>query len=128
MLWKYSSSTTDSTLFSNASNATQGDDCDELELSDPDPDEEAYAPTKPELLVAPITEAIKILASEPQSQMMKRNELRGGSTNQEILAYLRRDDRWAFIGEWNVAEALEYMERVDMIWHPGPSDRWLLME
>ncbi|KAF9446009.1 hypothetical protein P691DRAFT_709352 [Macrolepiota fuliginosa MF-IS2] len=129
MLWRYNSSTTsDGTLFSNASisNSTL-DDGDELELSDPEPDEEAYASTKPELLIPSITGALKVLASAPRGQVVKRNELIGGSTKDEILGCLRRDDRWAFIGEWNVAEALDFMEKEGLAWRIGP-DKWLLTQ
>ncbi|KAF5357252.1 hypothetical protein D9756_006662 [Leucocoprinus leucothites] len=125
MLWKYSSSATaDSSLFSNAGNPTQDDD-DELELSDPEPDEEAYVSTKPRLLAPSIADALRALAlAPPQRQVVKRKDLIGGSTKEDVLRYLRRDDRWAFIGEWNVAEALEYMQSAGMAWNPS-GDRWL---
>ncbi|KXN84393.1 hypothetical protein AN958_12652 [Leucoagaricus sp. SymC.cos] len=126
MLWKYSSSSSaENSLFSNAGNLTRNDD-DEMELSDPEPEEEAYISTKPELLVPSVTEALKALALAPPVQVMKRNELIGGSTKKEILAYLRRDDRWAFIGDWNVAEALEYMNWASLAWCVG--ERWMLTQ
>ena len=126
MLWKYSSMTMDTSLFSNA-NSSRSVDNDELELSDPDPDEESYISTKPELLAPAITNALKALVLAPsRRRILKRNELIGGSTKEDILEYLKRDDRWAFIGEWNITETLEYMINVGLAWNPS-GDLWLAM-
>ena len=123
-LWKLSSAAVDTSLFSNANSSRSADD-DESYLSDPDPEEEAYISTKPELLAHTITEALKALVlTPPRRQIVKRNELIGGSTKEDILEYLKRDDRWAFIGEWNITETLEYMMKVGLAWNPS-GDRWL---
>jgi len=124
--WKYSLMTMDTSLFSNA-NSSRSVYNDELELSDPDPDEESYISTKPELLAPAITNALKALVLAPsRRRILKRNELIGGSTKEDILEYLKRDDRWAFIGEWNITETLEYMMNVGLAWNPS-GDLWLAM-
>jgi hypothetical protein len=127
MLWHNSSTNTaDNSLFSNANNSNATlDDNEDMEMSDPEPDEEAYVSTKAEFLAPFVTDALKVLAVEPPKRVLKRNEFNGGSTKEEILAYLRRDDKWAFIGEWNVNEALEYLEQEELIWRVA-LDRWLL--
>lgn len=128
MLWKDNSTptTADSSLFSNADSSRPDSmlDEDDLDLSDPECDEEAYVSTKPEFLASPIKDALTALAAAPKKRIVKRNELLGGSTKEEIVGYLRRDDRWRFIGEWNVAEALEYMDRENMAWCVG-DDKWI---
>jgi len=124
VLWKFSSAAVDTSLFSNATSSRSADD-DESDLSDPDPEEEAYISTKPELLAHTITDALKALVlTPPRRQIVKQNELIGGSTKEDILEYLKRDDRWAFIGEWNITETLEYMMKVGLAWNPS-GDRWL---
>jgi len=124
VLWKFSSAAVDTSLFSNANSSRSADD-DESDLSDPDPEEEAYISTKPELLARTIADALKALVlTPPRRRIVKRNELIGGSTKEDILEYLKRDDRWAFIGEWNITETLEYMMKVGLVWNPS-GDRWL---
>lgn len=124
VLWKLSLAAVDTSLFSNA-NSSQSADDGELDLSDPDPEEEAYISTKPECLAHTITDALKALVlAPPRRQIVKRNELIGGSTKEDILEYLKRDDMWAFIGEWNITETLEYMMKVGLAWNPS-GDRWL---
>jgi hypothetical protein len=96
----------------------------ESDLSDPGPEEEAYMPTKPQILAFPIKNVLMELASAPTRQMVKQTELIGGSTKEEILGHLRRDDRWRFIGEWNITEALTYMDEEHMAWCIG-NDKWI---
>ncbi|EKM77382.1 hypothetical protein AGABI1DRAFT_130465 [Agaricus bisporus var. burnettii JB137-S8] len=128
VLWKDSSTmtATNESLFSSTdiSKLSSVADESESELSEPDPEEEAYMPTKPEILAAPIKNALVELALVPKRQMARRTELMGGSSKEEILGHLRRDDRWHFIGEWNITETLEYMDEEHMAWCIG-NDKWI---
>jgi len=79
------------------------------ELSDPAAGEEGYIPITSLFLAEYIEEVIRELS---------------GATKEGILRKLHRDDRWRFIGEWQVQEALEYLQQESRAWRIG--DRWAL--
>jgi hypothetical protein len=128
VLWKDSSTmtATNDSLFGNIniSKLSSVVEEDESDVSDPELEEEAYMPTKPEILAGPIKKVLVELAAAPVRRKVKRTELIGGSTKEEILGHLRRDDRWRFIGEWNITEALTYMDKEHMAWCIG-NDKWI---
>ncbi|KAG5634701.1 hypothetical protein H0H81_001058 [Sphagnurus paluster] len=117
-LWKanITSTSADSTVFSNASGVSL-DEEQMAELSDPDDGEEAYMPLSPRFLAGVVEEALGRLAR------VSKGRVYGGSTKEGILAYLRRDDRWRYVSEWNVAEALEVLRTEGRVWCVG-KDRW----
>lgn len=79
------------------------------ELSDPAADEEGYMPITSLFLAGYIEDVIRELS---------------GTTKEGILKKLHRDDRWKFIGEWQVQDALEYLRQESRAWRIG--DRWAL--
>lgn len=92
---------------------------DDPGLSDPDPEEEAYIPVTPSVLVQPILAAI-------QSVVIRKGKVaQGGATAAEILEALRGsvDERWARIGDWAIENALEMMAGDEVVWKSAQG-RW----
>jgi hypothetical protein len=89
------------------------------ELSEPGPDEEAYIPVTPSILVRPILDAIESVV------IRKGKAARGGATAAEILETLRGrlDERWARIGDWAIENALDVMEEDEVVWKSAQG-RW----
>lgn len=75
-------------------------------LTDPAADEEGYVPVTASFL------------GEYVEKVMN------GQTKEGIVQRLQRDDRWSFIGAWQVQEALEYLQQESRAWQIG--DRWAL--
>ncbi|KAL0063321.1 hypothetical protein AAF712_009816 [Marasmius tenuissimus] len=91
-------------LFSAAGDTTSGAERDEEEdvvLSDPEPDEVAYVPLTPQFLAIEVEKMIRKIKAP---------------TKQSILSYLKRDDVWIGVGEWNVREALEVLQNEGRAW------------
>lgn len=129
-LWKAnvtsnSTGDADSTFFSTLSGTSRTgvvDDDEEIELSDPEPDEEAYVVLTPSYLAGPVEAAIGAI-NKKAVEMRRRRQGVDGATKETILAFLQKDDRWRSIGEWSVAESLEFLQSERRAWCVG-KDRW----
>ncbi|CCL99600.1 uncharacterized protein FIBRA_01618 [Fibroporia radiculosa] len=135
-LWRTNAST--STIFSTTSPDTQVED-HEGELSDPPPGEEAYIPLTPAYFAGVVERAI--LDFMAHAAVSAQNRSRGrptfdlhacldgppapppGPTCAEILAWLRRDARWARVGDWAIEETLEWAKTEGRVWCIG-NGRW----
>jgi hypothetical protein len=110
----------DSTIFSAISevahSANGEEDCEDMELSDPEPHEEAYVPLSPSYLAGHVARAIGVLTNVEMKKNINRTRRPPQSTKDGILAYLRKDDQWRFIGEWNVEEALQVLKNDKRAW------------
>lgn len=123
-LWKSNASTStagaDSTVLTSISGISQIDDEDEGELSDPEPNEEAYIPLTPSFLAQQVERVILSLttalvskdAGGRQRQITK-------PTKEQILRCLRGDDRWRTVGMWAIEEALELLRNEGRAWSTG---------
>ncbi|KAJ3982708.1 hypothetical protein F5890DRAFT_1528178 [Lentinula detonsa] len=106
-LWKFSSSnnvnttvTSDASVFSSS---LSQDNKEYFDLSDPNPDEEAYVALTAELLAEEIERVIQVwVKSRQRSEPAK-------FTKEGILQRLHRDDRWRKVGEWHVEEAIDLL-------------------
>ena len=78
-------------------------------LTDPAADEEGYMPVTSSFLGGYVEKVMRDV---------------NGATKEGIVRILRRDDQWGFIGEWQVQEALEYLQQESRAWQIG--DRWAL--
>ena len=78
-------------------------------LTDPTADEEGYMPVTSSLLGGYVEQVMRDV---------------NGITKEGIVRRLHRDDRWGFIGEWQVQEALEYLQQESRAWQIG--DKWAL--
>jgi hypothetical protein len=85
----------------------QEEDLD-AELSDPPDDEEAYVSLTPRYIADHIEDIIRT---------------HEGATKGEITKYLRRDDRWARVGEWTVEETLALLKQEGRVWEVAQG-RW----
>jgi hypothetical protein len=129
LLWKtYSSSNTNlksnNDVFSLASDL----DGDEAELSDPQPDEEAYVPLTPAYLAPYVEKAIDTLMLRSSKSRKAPYDMSSppGPTPEDITMFLRRSDsRWMFLGAWAVADALELLKAEERVWAVG-GGRWEL--
>ncbi len=92
---------------------------DDEELSDPEPDEEAYIALTPEYLANYVEGAIMVLVNHYQT--IGKPYL--GATRDGILSVLRKDDRWQHLGTWTIDEALQYMKSESRVWDLG-NGRW----
>ncbi|KIY46220.1 hypothetical protein FISHEDRAFT_60683 [Fistulina hepatica ATCC 64428] len=102
----------------------------EYPVSDPESDEEAYLPLTPALLAPRVRDAIENLMARPahhRSDLTREHRrARGpppGPTIPAILAHLRRDDRWKWLGEWHVEQAIELLTARKLVYSPLPG-RW----
>jgi len=108
-----------STLF-NKTHQDADHDEDEANLSDPSPDEEAYISLTPDFSADYIEATIKVL-SDRQLQMGKPY---AGTTVQEIVTFMRKsDDRWQYLGDWTVKDALDVLSKSGRVWKTG-RDSW----
>ncbi|RDB27602.1 hypothetical protein Hypma_003827 [Hypsizygus marmoreus] len=119
-LWKAnttsSSAGADSTVFSASSSRVSQEEDEDEELSDPEPHEEAYVPLLPRFLAGHVESAIGAI---------EKRKAKGGATKEAVLAWLRNDDRWRCVGEWNVQEALDILRTEGRAWEVG-GGRWEL--
>jgi hypothetical protein len=115
---------------------------DEITLSDPQPNEEAYIPLTASYLAQHVEKAIDTLISRSlaeesraaratatsvaQRQRQNPRAPASGPTKEEIALFLRRsDERWARVGVWAVDEALDFLRREGRAWVVGQG-RWEL--
>jgi hypothetical protein len=101
------------------------------EVSEPEVEEEGYMPITPLFLGDFVETAIRELTStkgetgtKPVSKL-RVTRVPTGATKEEILRRLHRDDRWRYIGEWQVEDALVYLQGERRVWRVG-QDRWEL--
>ncbi|TDL25112.1 hypothetical protein BD410DRAFT_784933 [Rickenella mellea] len=129
-------STTSSTIGCTTTDGQNSDD----DLSEPDPDEEAYLPVTTRGVAKLVVDAIKVLerrrSRKPVSQG-HRSTLPSKSsaylpreppptTTRDILMYLRSsDERWGKLGEWVVDAALEELVADETVYSAGDG-RWAL--
>ena len=119
-LWKANTTSdstmgADSTVFSTIKDSTiTEEDDDDLELSDPESHEEAYIPLSPSYLAEHVAKAIGALTNVEVKHGTIRRPAQ--STKEGILAHLRKDDRWQFIGGWDVEEALQVLKSEKRAW------------
>lgn len=108
----------DNTIFSATTNEVTNaeEDNEDMEISDPELHEESYIPLSPSYLAGHVARAIGALTKVETKKNAKRIMRPAQSTKEGILAYLRKDDRWRFVGEWNVEEALQVLKRERRAW------------
>lgn len=127
-LWSSNSSSNSTlgvngSLFSTAGGPTQSrieDDLEENDLSDPGEDEEAYVPLTPALLSEPVRVAIRAICEAATKARRPGQRSPIGATKEGILSFLRKDDLWRRLGEWNVEDTLEYLKTERKVWNIGP--------
>jgi hypothetical protein len=129
LLWKTYSSTNTS-LKPNTDVFSLVSDLDgvEAELSDPQPDEEAYVPLTPTYLAPYVEKAIDTLMLRPSKSRKAPYDMLSppGPTPEDITMFLRRSDsRWMCLGAWAVADALELLRAEERVWAVGDG-RWEL--
>ncbi|KAF9552645.1 hypothetical protein CPC08DRAFT_714427 [Agrocybe pediades] len=127
LLWKTvgdGSSLFSTTTLNSSSSSTFIDlDVDAGALSDPDPSEEAYISLTPDFLADFVANAIKVLVDHYERIGKRYN----GATKDGILSVLRKDDRWKYVGEWSIDDALELLRKQGRVWSMGKG-RWDLTE
>jgi len=116
-LWKSTATTSSNSTFGGP---YTGDDDEEAYLSDPLPNEEAYISLTPDFSADHIEAAIKVLSD----RHLKMGKPYAGATVQEILAFMRKDDdRWQYLGDWTVKDALDVLSKNGRVWKTG-KDSW----
>ena len=115
-LWKSTTTSSNSTFgCSNTDN-----DEDEADLSDPSSNEEAYISLTPDFSADYIESTIKVLSD----RQLKLGKPYAGATVQEISAFMRKDDdRWQYLGDWTVKDALDVLSKNGRVWRTG-KDSW----
>ncbi|KAG6823762.1 hypothetical protein H0H87_000385, partial [Tephrocybe sp. NHM501043] len=112
-LWKanVTSTSADSTVFSISTSVSMArNDQEELVLSDPESNEESYVPLSPAFLAEVVEQAIGKLTRAPVEAKGKAPTRYGAATKEGILVHLRKDDRWRYLSEWNIGEALDVLK------------------
>jgi hypothetical protein len=116
-LWK--SNTTTSSISTFGGPNTDNDD-EEAYLSDPSPNEEAYISLTPDFSAYYIEAAIQVLSD----RQLKMGKPYAGATVQEISAFMRKDDdRWQYLGDWTVKDALDVLSKNGRVCRTG-KDSW----
>ena len=105
------------TLFGNPRQDANNDN--KADLSDPSPDEEAYISLTPDFLADHIEPTIKVLSD----RQVKMEKPYAGTTVQDILTFMRKDDRWQYLGDWTVKDALDVLNKDGRVWKTG-KDSW----
>jgi hypothetical protein len=112
-LWKSTTTTSSNPTFGGPN--TDNDE-DEAYLSDPSPNEEAYISLTPDFSACYIEATIKVLSD----RQLKMGRPYAGATVQEILAFMRKDDdRWQYLGDWTVKDALDVLSKNGRVWRTG---------
>ena len=110
-LWKSNTTSSNSTF-----GGPNTDDDEEADLSDPSHNEEAYISLTPDFLADYVVTAIKVLSD----RQLKLGNPYAGATVQDILAFMHKDDdRWQFLGDWTVKDALEVLSKDGWVWRTG---------
>ncbi len=113
-----------------ATSASQGYDSS-AELSDEDPNEEAYMPVFQSYVAELVLDAMRKLSTRSRNSRggLAGAELRTNCqppTTLDIMSYLRKtDERWANLGEWAIKESLEHLEEDEFVFKAGKG-RWAL--
>ncbi|KAF8652379.1 hypothetical protein AX16_004407 [Volvariella volvacea WC 439] len=110
---------------------------DDNYLSDPDETEEAYISIMPNFIAKQVEDTILVL-SQQRSKGYAPNQAEGaplsslthainphGVTKEQILAWLKRDDRWQFVGDWSIEDGLQTLSEESRAWCVGKG-RWVL--
>ena len=117
-LWKSTTTSSNSTF--GCPNNTDTDNEEEADLSDPSPNEEAYISLTPDFSADYVEAAIKVLSD----RQLKLGKPYAGATVQEILTFMRKDDdRWQYLGDWTVKDALDVLSKDGRVWKTG-KDSW----
>ena len=88
-------------------------------LSDPQPNEESYVSLTPAYLAPYVERAVEVLVEH----YARSGKPYAGATTEGILSVLKKDDRWGFLGAWNVQDALEVLRMECKVWDMGKG-RW----
>lgn len=102
---------------------------DEGDLSDPEPNEEAYIPLKTSYLADKVAEVIPRVKASVQRRRNVEDALKErkrvgeehgyfGVTVEQITRSIKRDDQWKFLSLDSVQEAVEHLEAEDRAWAP----------
>ena len=121
-LWTADTSNTkvgaDSTIFSTTGISQTGEGREEVVISDPEDNEESYIPMSPNYLAGFVEAAIGAI-NKKYEDARGRGQLEKGATREAVLRYLKRDDRWKYVGEWSIIEALEVLRKEKRAWSVG---------
>ena len=108
-----------STLFNKTHQDADYDE-DDANLSDPSSDEEAYISLTPDFSADYIEATIKLLSG----RQLEMGKPYAGTTVQEIVTFMRKsDDRWQYLGDWTVQDALDVLSKGGRVWKTG-RDSW----
>ena len=88
-------------------------------ISDEQPNEESYISLTPTYLSKPVIQAVRFIV---ELQAAKGKPY-AGATAEGILNVLKKDDRWRYIGLWNIQDALELLRDQGAVWDMGKG-RW----
>ena len=121
-LW-HTNTTVDTTVSSVGASATGGDshleDSQDHEMSEPDPKEESYVSLTPAHLGKYVEKAIEEIWSRKEKARGSGHRGPKGPTLGEILSRLKADGRWRNVGEYVVAEALQWLKDEERVWEVG---------
>jgi len=92
-------------------------------ISDEQPDEESYISLTPTYLSQYVLQAVRLIVE----LYAGKGKPYAGATTEGILNVLKKDDRWRYIGLWNVEDALEIMKGQGTVWDLGKG-RWDLTD
>ncbi|KAG6843123.1 hypothetical protein H0H87_007626 [Tephrocybe sp. NHM501043] len=95
------------------------EDQEELVLSEPEGNEESYVPVSPGFLAEVVEQAIGKLTRGPVEAKGKAPARYGAVTKEGLLVHLRKDDRWRYLSEWNIEEALDMLKMEQRAWCVG---------
>ena len=108
-----------STIFSSTIGISQtGEGQEEVVISDPEDNEESYIPMSPNYLAGFVEAAIGAI-NKKYEDARRRGQLEKGATREAVLRYLKQDDRWRYVGEWSIIEALEVLRKEGRAWSVG---------
>ncbi|KZT62454.1 hypothetical protein CALCODRAFT_489816 [Calocera cornea HHB12733] len=87
-------------------------------LSPPSDNEETYLPVTPALLSSHLLEAFKYC-------LLKKGKKKGVSMR-DLLSRMHCDERWEYLGAWNIEETLKVLEQEEKVCKMG-GDEWTLI-
>jgi len=92
-------------------------------VSDEQPDEESYVSLTPTYLSQYVLQAVRLVVELHAA----KGKPYAGATTEGILNVLKKDDRWRYIGLWNIQDALEILSGQGAVWDLGKG-RWDLTD
>ncbi|KAF8155771.1 hypothetical protein B0H34DRAFT_798891 [Crassisporium funariophilum] len=127
-LWK-TNTTFDNTLFSTSAATFSSslslpqydEDDDAVLLSDPSPNEESYISLTPAYLAEQVEKTMQVLTDH----YVEIRKPYAKITKEAITSSLRKDDRWRYVGDWKVDDALHLLESEGKVLSIGQG-RWEL--